>query len=115
MSDAPVLGGVNLVADLDAVTDFERKHTPYITSEPADGRTRISVKVGHYVSHPNAADHHIEWVTLYVGDAPIAHFDFAAVVAYPEVSIVVDLEPGTIVRAVESCNTHGLWAAEMAM
>ncbi len=115
MSDAPVLSGVNLVADLDAVTDFERKHTPYITHEPAGDKTRVNIKVGHYVAHPNMADHFIDSIALYVGDAVIARFDLAAVAAYPEVSVVVDLDPGTTLRAVESCTIHGLWAAEITI
>ncbi len=115
MSDAPLLGGVNLITNLDAVTDFERKHTPYITAESVDGKTRVSVKVGHYVAHPNMADHFIGWITLLVGDAPIARFNLGAVASYPEVSVIVDLDPGTVVRAVESCNLHGLWAAEVTV
>lgn len=115
MSDAPVLAPLNHVTDLDAAGDFEKKHTPYIEIERMGDLAKVSVKVGHYVSHPNQPDHFIEWIELYAGDAPIARFDLAAVAVDPDVSCVVRLDPGTVVKAVESCNLHGLWAASVTV
>jgi superoxide reductase len=115
MSDAPVLGPVNHVTDLDAAGDFEKKHTPYLAVEKMGDTARITVKVGHYVGHPNQPDHFIEWIMLFAGDAPIARFDLSAVAVDPEVSVVVRLDPGTVVKAIESCNLHGLWAATVAV
>lgn len=115
MSDAPVLGPVNMVDDLDAVTDFERKHTPFIETSPVDGGTQVTVKVGHHVSHPNDPDHFIAWIELYAGDASIARFDLSPVATSPTVSVVVDVDPGTKLIAVEHCNLHGLWAAEVSV
>ncbi len=112
MSDAPILGGVSQVSDIESAGDFEKKHTPYIELSAEGDKTRVTVKVGHWVSHPNTADHFIEWITILVGEAPIARFMFAAVAAYPDVSVLVDVDDGTTVRAIESCNLHGLWAAE---
>ncbi len=115
MSDAPVLGPVNMVDDLDAVTDFERKHTPHIeTSQSGDG-IKVTIEVGHYVPHPNEPDHFIAWIELYAGDASIARFDLSPVATNPEVSIVVNVDPGTKLVAVEHCNLHGLWAAEVTV
>lgn len=114
MTDAPILGGVNLVADLDAAGDFERKHTPYLEITPmGDGATRIDVEVGRYVPHPNQPDHSITWIALYAGEAEIARFDLSPVATTPSVGITVSLPPGTRLRAVEHCNLHGLWAAEI--
>lgn len=113
MSDAPILGQMNHVTDLDAAGDFERKHTPYVTAEPDGDKVRVTIKVGHYVSHPNQPDHYIQWIILYVGDAPIARFDFVPVASYPDVCVTVDVDEGTTLRAVEYCNLHGLWAAEV--
>ena len=115
MSDAPVLGGVNKIEDLDAAGDFEKKHTPYVAIEPTGDKYKITVEVGHYVGHPNQADHFIQWIDVLVGDATIAHFDFAAVVAYPSVTVLAALEPGMVVRAIENCTLHGLWAAEVTV
>lgn len=113
MSDAPILGPINHVTDIDAVGDFEKKHTPYIALEPlADGKTRVTVEVGHYFPHPNQPDHFIQWIHVYAGDANIAQFDFSAVAAWPHASVVVDVAAGTTIRAIENCNLHGLWMAE---
>jgi superoxide reductase len=111
MSDAPVLGPVNHVTDLDAAGDFEKKHTPNISATREGDLTTILVQVGHYVAHPNQPDHFIEWIELRVGDAPIARFDMAAVAVEPTISCVARLDSGTVVTAIECCNLHGLWAA----
>jgi superoxide reductase len=104
-----------MVEDLDAVTDFERKHTPYIETAAVDGGTEVTVKVGHYVAHPNAADHFIAWIELYADDASIARFDLSPMATDPVVSVVVNVDAGTKLKAIEHCNLHGLWAAEITV
>ncbi len=113
MSDAPLLGSINTVADLESATDFERKHLPHITLERTGEKVKVSVGVGHYVAHPNEPDHFIAWIEIIAGDAPIARFDLSPVATDPEVSVVLKVEPGSTLRAVEHCNLHGLWAAEV--
>jgi superoxide reductase len=115
MSDAVVLSPLNHVSDLESAGDFEKKHTPYITVERVGDRVRIGVKVGHYVAHPNEPDHFIQWIDVSVAGNSIARFDLSAVATDPDVSVVAVLAPDTTVRAVESCNLHGLWAAEVTV
>ncbi len=115
MSDAPILSGVNVVSDLDAVTDFERKHTPHIAVAAAGDRMHVAITVGHYVPHPNQADHFIDWIELQANGAPIARFDLSPIATDPKVSVVVALDAGTVLRAIEHCNMHGLWAAEVTV
>jgi superoxide reductase len=115
MSDAPVLGPINRVVDLDAVGDFEKKHTPFIAAERDGDAVRVTMKVGHYAAHPNQPDHFIQWIDLYAGDAPIAHFAFSAVAVDPEVTAVVHVDPGTVLTAMENCNLHGLWTASVTV
>ena len=115
MSDAPILDPVNHVTDLAAASDFEKKHTPHIDVAPTDSGTVLTVSVGWDVPHPNQPDHSITWIELLVADAPLARFDLSPVATAPTVSIVVDLPAGTVVRAVEHCNLHGLWAAEVTL
>ena len=115
MSDAPILGPMNRVRDIEAADDFQKKHTPYMSAERSGDTVKVTVKVGQYVPHPNQPDHFIEWVMLYVGDSPIARFDFSPVAVDPEVTSVVRLEPGTMLTAVEHCNLHGLWAADITV
>jgi superoxide reductase len=115
MSDAPILGGINKPADPSATSDFEKKHSPYIQAATHGDKTLVSVTVGHEVAHPNQPDHHISWIELLVGEAPIARFDLAPVVADPHVSVILDLPSGTTVRAIEHCTLHGLWESELAL
>jgi superoxide reductase len=113
MSDAPILGPVNHVADLDTAGDFEKKHTPHIDIDQVDGGQLVTVTVGWDVVHPNQPDHYITWIELLADGAPIARFDLSPVATSPVVSVVVDVDAGTVLRAVEHCNLHGLWAAEI--
>lgn len=115
MSDAPILGPVNMVADLEAAGDFEKKHTPHIDIDEVDGAYVVTVTVGWDVPHPNQPDHYITWIEVLAGDAPIARFDLSPVATSPTVSVVANLDAGTVVRAVEHCNMHGLWAAEVTV
>jgi superoxide reductase len=115
MSDAPILSPVNEVADLASASDFEKKHTPHIDIDEADGSYVITVTVGWDVPHPNQPDHYITWIEVLAGGAPIARFDLSPVATSPTVSVVANLDPGTVVRAVEHCNLHGLWAAEVTV
>jgi len=113
MSDAPVLGGLHRMGDLETADDFTKKHTPYIAAERNGDKVTVTVEVGHWVSHPNQPDHFIEWIALMAAGAPIARFDFSAVAVDPNVTVVLSLDPGTTLTAVESCNLHGLWAADL--
>jgi len=115
MTDAPILGPVNHVVDLDTATDFEKKHTPHIDVSVIGSDTTVTVSVGRTVPHPNQPDHYITWIELYAGDAPIARFDLSPVATTPTVSVGVDLPEGTVVRAIEHCNMHGLWAAQVTL
>lgn len=115
MSDAPILGTINQVTDLSATGDFEKKHTPHIEVERSGGKTIITVTVGHEVPHPNQPDHYIAWIELYAGSAGIARFDLSPVATDPVVSVIVSADAGTVLRAIEHCNLHGLWAAEVVL
>ena len=115
MPDAPILGAVNLVADLAAAGDFEKKHAPHIDVDEVDEGLLVTITVGWDVPHPNQPDHWIGWIELHAGEAPIARFDLAPVASVPVVSVVVNVDPGTVLRAVEHCNMHGLWATEVTV
>ncbi len=115
MSDAPILEPLNLVVDFDAAGDFEKKHTPYIVAEQVDGGHRLTITVGHEVEHPNQPDHWVGWIELLIGDATVTRFDLAPMVAESIVSATLDVEPGTVVRAIAHCNLHGLWAYEVTL
>jgi superoxide reductase len=112
MADAPT---VTVVADFAAASDFEKKHTPFITLEAQLDRLIVNVEVGHEVAHPNGTDHYITFIELYAGTAPIARFDLSPASVSPTVSVLVSLDAGTVLRAIEHCNLHGLWAFDLTL
>lgn len=112
MADAPV---INLVADFAVAGDFEKKHTPFITLEAALDRLIVNVEVGHEVAHPNGPDHYITFIELYANGAPIARLDLSPAVTHPKFCVPVSLPADTVIRAVEHCNLHGLWAYEVTI
>jgi superoxide reductase len=113
MSDAPILGPINVVGDFAAADDFAKKHTPFIELAPHGDKTLVCVTVGHQVPHPNQPDHYIGWVMLLANDAPIARADFSPVATESRVEFIVSVDKGTRLRAMEHCNLHGLWAMEV--
>ncbi|HEX9092966.1 MAG TPA: desulfoferrodoxin family protein [Coriobacteriia bacterium] len=114
MGDSAVLD-INRVADFGAASDFEKKHTPFVTLEPMGNKVRISVEVGHEVPHPNGTDHYITSIEVYTGPVPLARFYFTPVTAYPVVSVVAALPAGTVITAVGHCNLHGFWSYEQTV
>lgn len=112
MPDAPA---IIKVVDFAASDDFTKKHTPFVTVEPAGDKTLVSVEVGHEVEHPNGPDHYITWVEVYAGEASIAHFHFSPGVTWPKVTFPVSLPAGTVLKAVEHCNLHGWWSYEVTI
>ena len=113
MSDAPILQGINRTDDLETADDFHLKHTPFIECQRNGDVCTLTVSVGHYVPHPNQADHWFEYIELYAAGVSIARFEFAAGVVSPEVTCAVMLDPGTELTAMASCNLHGVWAADI--
>jgi superoxide reductase len=101
--------------DFDTADDFTKKHTPFIDASRDGDSVTVTVAVGHYVPHPNAADHFIEWIELQVGGVPVARFDLSAIAVDPKVTAVLHLDAGTTLTALESCNLHGVWAAEITV
>jgi superoxide reductase len=110
MSDAPVLSGITRVADIANASDYENKHTPSIDATRVNDRVSVHVTMGHGVPHPNEPGHFIEWIDLLVNDVPAVRFAFSAVVADPDVTCVLDVDAGSKLTAIASCNLHGLWA-----
>lgn len=115
MSDSPALGGLHTLGDLETADDFAKKHTPYLAATREGDSVTLTVEVGHYVSHPNTADHWIDSIELRVEGAPIASFHFAAAAVAPSVVTIALLDAGTRVQAIGRCNLHGSWAAEITV
>lgn len=104
---------INRVEDLDSATDFEKKHLPVIkVPEKIDLGMPfpVTVEVGKLVDHPNEKEHFIQWIELFAGEVFLGRVDLTAETTSPKVTfnVVMEDEPKEL-RAVESCNLHGLW------
>jgi superoxide reductase len=115
MPATPILDPIHWTADIETADDFTKKHFPSIeATRREDGKVDVRVSVGTLgVPHPNEPAHWIEWITLSIGEAPVTRFEFAPGIAYPDVTVVLDVPSLESVRALASCNMHGLWAAEV--
>lgn len=106
---------INKPADMNNLTDGEKKHLPVIhapDSVVSGVAFDVTVRVGELMKHPNEEGHHIEWIELYAGNLLLCKATLTPVRAEPNVTFRVSLkEPGKL-RAVESCNLHGLWEGE---
>lgn len=101
-------------ADPANMTDMMRKHTPLvdIPDKVKVGEAfAVSIKVGGIdgVVHPNLLGHWINWLELYAGERLLGRVEFAPVVSQSEATLNVVLEEPTTLRALASCNLHGLW------
>jgi len=85
---------------------------PFIDCTRDGDTVRMTVKVGHWVAHPNQPDHYIEWIEVLAAGVPVARFDLAAVAVDPVVTCELRVDPGTELAAMESCNLHGVWLAK---
>lgn len=101
----------------------KEKHVPAIECPDqvkAGDEFEVRVSVGKEIAHPNTAEHHIRWISLYFqpeGDKftyEVAHFEFNAhgeATAYTSPQAATSLKvdkPGTL-QALALCNIHGLW------
>ncbi len=112
------------------------KHVPVIEVSDAVKKgefINITVTVGKEIAHPNKAEHHIRWISVYfqpegerypyqIGRAEFtAHgestkgADTSTVYTHPKVTLSFKTErPGTI-YASSYCNIHGLWQSSKAI
>ena len=101
----------------------KEKHVPVIECPDkveAGEVFKVKVSVGKEIAHPNTAEHHINWISLYFqpeGDKfaySVGHFEFnvhGEGAAFTSPTVIVSLKvdkPGTL-QALAHCNIHGLW------
>jgi superoxide reductase len=101
----------------------KEKHAPVIDCPDqveAGESFVVKVGVGAEIAHPNTAEHHISWISLYFqpqGDKfpyQVGHFEFSAhgeggAFTEPKTGTALTVDkPGTL-YALSFCNIHGLW------
>ncbi len=108
-----MLIGVNEPADVDCLTDLEKKHLPVIDAPQQVTRGEcfeVTVEVGKLIPHPNETRHFIEFIDLYADETFLARVDLTAVMTCPKTTLCVSLDEHTHeLRAYERCNLHGTW------
>jgi superoxide reductase len=95
----------------------KEKHVPRITIDKGhkEGKDIIRVVVGHEVSHPNTAEHHISWIELYgvKKDNQVINLGRAAcapIYVNPNVRFQINqIEEFKAFYALAYCNSHGVW------
>ena len=85
------------------MTELEKKHTPVITADVAQG---IAMVVVGYIPHPMEEDHHIEWIELYKDDDLVERIELEPT---SEAKAVFKINLDGQFRAISSCNQHGVW------
>ncbi len=107
----------------------KEKHAPVIEcpdTVQAGVEFEVQVSVGKEIPHPNTAEHHISWISLYFqpeGDKfvyQVGHVEFgghgeAEVFTTPSASVTLKLNKPGVLRALSFCNLHGLWESEKAV
>ena len=118
------------IGDLVQSADWKsEKHVPAIEAPDkvkAGEVFTVKVSVGKEIAHPNTAEHHIRWITLYFhpeGEKfayEVGHFEFAGhgegtVFTAPQAVAALKVDKPGVLHAVSLCNLHGLWESEQAI
>ena len=111
-----LFAGVNRPADLDNMTDLEKKHLPVLTAPDSVGAREcfeVVVEVGKLLAHPNQHAHFVQFVELYADDLWLGRQEFTAETTCPVAKFCVSLQhPFDKLRAFGYCNLHGTWEGE---
>ena len=102
------------------VRQYADKHSPDIICESTAERNkpfRVKVKIGKSVKHPNAPDHHYEYIQLWnletlVGEIKLQRASFGDLPVHIEAQFTIIPKPSLRLTALAYCNKHGLWQSE---
>lgn len=107
---------IHAAKDLANMSDLEKKHVPmiHIGGTPKAGEAfEVTVWVGEQMAHPSEAEHHIEFIDLYLDDMFIARCDLTWGYTEPKACFTVRVDQSGTLRAYERCNIHGDWTYSM--
>ena len=118
------------LGDLVQSADWKKeKHAPVIEAPEkvkAGEVFTVQLSVGKEIPHPNTAEHHINWITLYFhpeGEKfayEVGHFEFNAhgegtAFTEPQAMVAMKVDKPGVLHALSLCNLHGLWESEQAI
>ena len=108
---------INLPADAANLTEAEKKHVPQIVVVKdcglLDACTDVHVKVGE-IPHVMTDAHFISYIDAYVDDAYISRIWLSPAGCNAGVGFHLSVSSGKF-TAVEGCNVHGAWMAEVQL
>lgn len=102
------------------VRQYADKHSPVIICESTAERNkpfRVKVIIGKSVKHPNAPDHHYEYIQLWnletlAGEIKLQRSSFGDLPVHVEAEFTIIPKNSLRLTALAYCNKHGLWQSE---
>lgn len=109
--DPSLFQGINRAKDPEHLSGLEQKHVPLIEIPDrimANESFPVKVTIGQVV-HPMIEAHHIQYVELFAGNAPVGRAAFSHSLNGPKVTFDLKLDKPVTLVVREYCNLHGLW------
>lgn len=102
------------------VKQYADKHTPVVICDDNALRGKpfkVKVKIGTSVKHPNALDHHYQYIQLWnletlVGEIKLQRASYGDGPIFIEVDFTIIPKVSMRLLALAYCNQHGLWRSE---
>jgi superoxide reductase len=102
------------------VRNYADKHTPVIICKTDAERNKpfkVTVRIGTKVKHPNAPDHHYEYIQLWnletlIGEVKLQRSNYGDNPVHIEQDFTVFPRVSMRLTALAYCNKHGLWRSE---
>jgi len=104
----------------DKVRLYADKHSPVIICESEATRNKpfnVKVRIGRTIKHPNAPDHHYEYIQLWnletlVGEIKLQRASYGDLPVQIEAGFTFIPKVSLRLTALAYCNKHGLWQSE---
>lgn len=104
----------------DTVRKYADKHSPVIICEDHAEYNKpfyVTVRIGRSVMHPNAQDHHFQYIQLWnletlVGEVKLQRTSYGDDPVHIEAHFVIIPKISLRLTALAYCNKHGLWKSE---
>lgn len=102
------------------VKQYADKHTPIVICEDEAVRGepfKVKVRIGTNVKHPNAPDHHYEYIQLWnletlAGEIKLQRASYGDDPVFIETEFIIIPKVSLRLVALAYCNRHGLWRSE---
>lgn len=100
---------IKKAADKNNLTDSERKHIPFITTQKTDNTTEITVLCGDGIIHPMEDDHWIIFIELFKNGESVEKITLKKTDEPKAVFSLSNVTDTDTISAHAFCNLHGIW------